>query len=40
MFERLKYLYRSEKLTIEQLEIAVLKGWITNEQKSEMVVLG
>lgn len=40
MFERLKYLYSSEKLTIEQLEIAVSKGWITNEQKSEMVVLG
>lgn len=40
MFERLKYLYSSKKLTIEQLKIAVSKGWITNEQKSEMVVLG
>ncbi len=37
MYERLMYLYSSEKLTVEQLKVAVSKGWITEEQKSDIV---
>lgn len=37
MFERLKYLYNSGKLTAEQLDIAVSKAWITAEQKAEIL---
>lgn len=32
MYERLKRLYLDGKLTKEQLEKAVEKGWITKEQ--------
>lgn len=37
MFERLKYLYITDKLADEQLDIAVSKDWITTQQKSEIV---
>lgn len=37
MFERLKYLYNAGKLTAEQLEVAVSKGWITEPQKQEIL---
>nr|WP_117407514.1 XkdX family protein [Ruminiclostridium cellobioparum] len=36
MFERLNYLYHAEKLTAEQLDIAVSKSWITTEQRLEI----
>jgi len=37
MYERLKYLYSIGKLTETQLNVAVDKGWITEEQKMEIV---
>jgi hypothetical protein len=37
MFERLKYLYETNKLNVEQLGVAVSKGWITTEQKEQIV---
>ncbi len=37
MFERLKALYLEGKLTDAQLELAVTKGWITEEQKLEII---
>lgn len=33
MFERLQSLYNEERLTEEKLNLAVTKGWITEEQK-------
>lgn len=36
MFERLKYLYGVGKLTEMQLNIAVSKSWITEDQKQEI----
>lgn len=38
MFERLNYLYGIGKLTETQVEIAVSKGWITEEQKQEIII--
>ncbi|MHB8065014.1 MAG: XkdX family protein [Ruminiclostridium sp.] len=38
MFERLSYLYSIGKLTVEQIDAAVSKGWITAEQKTEIIV--
>ena len=35
--ERLKYLYQIGRVTAMQLEIAVSKGWITAEQKAEII---
>lgn len=32
MFERLRRLYREGRLTVEGLQNAVLKGWITAEE--------
>jgi hypothetical protein len=37
MFERLKYLYESGKLKVEQLDVAVSKGWINADQKNQIV---
>ncbi|EGD46722.1 hypothetical protein Cpap_1260 [Ruminiclostridium papyrosolvens DSM 2782] len=37
MFERLNYLYSIEKVTAEQLDIAVSKGWITAEGKMKII---
>lgn len=37
MFERLKYLYDSGKLTEVQLDVAVSKGWISVEEKQQMI---
>lgn len=37
MFERLKRLYKEGKITIEDLDNAVSKGWITEEQK-ELII--
>ncbi|VUZ28547.1 Uncharacterised protein [Acetobacterium wieringae] len=37
MYERLLYLYQSGRLTAAQLDIAVSKGWITTEQKAEII---
>lgn len=37
MFERLNFLYEQKRLTIEQLEVAVSKNWITKEEKSEII---
>lgn len=37
MFERLKYLYSQGLLTIQQLDLAITKGWITEEQKLDIV---
>lgn len=36
MFERLSYLYKAGRLTAEQLNIAVTKGWITEAQKAQI----
>ncbi len=37
MFERLNYLYKVGKLIEAQLVLAVSKGWITEEQKTEIL---
>ena len=37
MFERLQRLYKEGKITVEDLNNAVLKGWITEEQK-ELII--
>lgn len=37
MFERLKYLYETKKLTEVQLDIAVSKGWINKEEKEQII---
>ena len=37
MFETLQRLYSEGKLTLEGLKNAVTKGWITEEQKQEIV---
>ena len=37
MYDRLKALYSSGQLTLEGLEKAVAKGWITEEQKQSIV---
>lgn len=38
MFERLLFLYVQNRLNVEQLEVAVSKTWITENQKQEIVV--
>jgi hypothetical protein len=40
MFERLSYLYKANRLTPEQLDIAVSKTWITEKQKAEITGKG
>ena len=37
MFERLNYLHKANELTEKQLDIAVSKGWITEDQKAEII---
>lgn len=37
MFERLKYLYGQGRLAESGLVLAVSKGWITEEQKAEII---
>lgn len=37
MFERLLFLYNQGRLNMQQLEIAVSKTWITEEQKQEII---
>lgn len=37
MFERLLFLFKKERLNEEQLEVAVSKSWITEEQKQEII---
>lgn len=37
MFERLSFLFKQERLNEQQLEIAVSKTWITEEQKQEII---
>lgn len=37
MYERLLFLFKEERLNVEQLEVAVSKGWITEEQKQEII---
>ena len=39
MFNTLKKMYREGKLTKEQLDRAVLKGWITLEQENIIVTM-
>lgn len=36
MYKRLKRLYEEGRLTQEELQNAVVKGWITNEQLQEI----
>lgn len=36
MYKRLKRLYEEKRLTKEELQNAVIKGWITNEQLQEI----
>lgn len=36
MYKRLKRLYKEGRLTQEELQNAVIKGWITNEQLQEI----
>jgi len=38
MFDYLKRLYDSGKLTAEQLQKAMTKNWITQEQYAEIVI--
>ncbi|WP_428817308.1 XkdX family protein [Clostridium butyricum] len=37
MFERLLFLFKQERLDEQQLEIAVSKTWITEEQKQDII---
>lgn len=37
MFETLNRLYRDKSIGIEQLENAVTKGWITEEEMQEIL---
>ncbi|MGG7152329.1 XkdX family protein [Clostridium neonatale] len=37
MFERLLFLFKQGRLNSEQLEVAVSKTWITEEQKQEII---
>ena len=37
MFNRLKRLYQEGKIGVTELEAAVAKGWITEEQKAEII---
>ncbi len=37
MYERVKMLYEQGRLTEKGLENAVKLGWITNEQKAEII---
>lgn len=37
MFERLERLYIEGKITVQDLENAVAKGWITEEQKDIII---
>lgn len=37
MFDRLKYLYENNLITEVHLSNAVLKGWITEEEKNEIM---
>ena len=37
MFERLSFLFKQERLSEQQLEIAVSKTWITEKQKQEII---
>lgn len=37
MYERLLFLFKQNKLTVEQLEVAVSKTWITEEEKQEIL---
>ena len=37
MFETLNRLYRDKSIGTEQLENAVTKGWITEEEKQEII---
>ncbi|MEA4805069.1 XkdX family protein [Acetobacterium wieringae] len=37
MYERLLYLYGQGRLTAAQLDIAVSKGWITEEEKAKII---
>ena len=39
MFERLRVLYREGKITEHHLDNAVAKGWISMEQKIEIVTI-
>lgn len=39
MFERLKYLWENNKLTETMLNNAVTKGWITTDQKTEIMAV-
>lgn len=38
MFERIKRLYTTKKLTGAGLANAVIKGWITEEQRQQILV--
>lgn len=37
MYERLLFLFKQGRLNEEQLSVAVSKGWITEEQKQEII---
>lgn len=37
MYNRLLFLFKQERLNEQQLEIAVSKTWITEEQKQEII---
>lgn len=37
MYERLLFLFKQERLNEEQLEVAVSKTWISEEQKKEII---
>lgn len=37
MYDRLKYLYESGRINEAQLAVAVSKGWITEQQKNEII---
>ncbi len=37
MFERLKFLYRTGKISFEKLDKAISFGWITEAQKAQII---
>ena len=40
MFERLKVLYKASKLDEAALDRAIIKGWITSEEKALIMGVG
>ena len=40
MYDRLQKLYYNRSLTLDKLDVAISKGWITEQQKVEIIQIG